>query len=54
MKTTRFNAKKQSGAKTASVSTGPLGNATNTIVLKYSDTLYYQVDKAGDYVQETH
>jgi hypothetical protein len=46
--------KKQSGKKTASVATGPIGNATSAAILKYADTLYYQIDKHGDYIQETN
>jgi hypothetical protein len=53
MRTNRFDVRLQSGKKTAVVAAGPLINATPK-ALKHADTLYYQVDKHGDYVQETN
>jgi len=47
-----LNCRLQSGKKTTMVAIGPLGNATKSVALKYADTLYYQIDKHGDYVQE--
>ena len=48
----------QSGAKTvvvvAAKAAGTIGNASKSVTLPLADTLYYQVDKHGDYVQETH
>ena len=49
-----FAVSKQSGKKTASVSAGPIGNASPAAKLILADTIYYQVDKHGDYVQEAN
>lgn len=49
-----LNCQLQSGKKTTAVKTGPIGNATSAVVLVLKDTLYYQIDKHGDYVQETN
>lgn len=52
MKTSLFNTQLQSGKKTANVASGPIGNSQPSAKLKHNDTLYYQVDKHGDFVQE--
>lgn len=58
MKHNPLNCQLQSGAKTAVVAAAKtaqtIGNATSAAILKYADTLYYQVDKHGDFVQEQH
>jgi hypothetical protein len=40
----------QSGKVTITIK----GNDSTSVALKYADTLYYQVNGMGDYVQETH
>lgn len=46
-----WNVKKHT-SKIVLVSSAPAGNGTVTVAkLKYSDTEYYQVNAAGDYVQ---
>lgn len=54
MKYNPLNCQLQSGKKTAIVAAGPLVNASKSVTLKYADTLYYQVERHGDYVQETN
>ena len=58
MKYNPLNCQLQSGKKTAIVAAAKanqtLGNASSGVVLPRADTLYYQVDKHGDYVQETN
>ncbi len=47
---------KQTGKQTAPVAAattaGTLGNASKSVAAKYADTIYYQVGKNNDYVQE--
>lgn len=41
-----------SGKKTAVVAAGPVGNSQPSAKLVLQDTIYYQIDKHGDFVQE--
>lgn len=41
-----------SGKKTTVVAAGPVGNSQPSAKLVLQDTIYYQIDKHGDFVQE--
>ena len=52
MKFNPLAVQKQTGKQTATVSAGPIGNASASVKAKYADTTAYQIGKALDYIQE--
>ena len=52
MKYNPFTVQKQTGKQTAIVAAGPIGNSNSSAVLTRSDTLYYQIAKNNDYIQD--